>query len=417
MSFGFGSGEDGGADFSGGFGTDESATDGGFGTEDSAISGDTGFGGGFGDDSSSSKDGGGFGADDSAASSTTGSSGSGDTGFGGDFGDDAPKKSESGKEKERESTSFGGGFGDDDGKSGGASGSIGFGADLSDSTLGVSGSFATGADDRDSKEDTGGGLGLAFGDTDSPSSSSSSLSSSLSSSKKDDSLSSESAARNASATAALVSSALRHQTMEEIVNRWSADLEQHVKTFTRQAVAIGKWDLEVMQNGSRIHELYKEARQLEVAQKEIDQNLQIVGGKQSELDQMLKQLETDVRKLWQDHQRTVQPADEERESCYQLAQNVDAQLGTMHDTLKELIDKINEAQRPSHARNPGEHDDDAAALTAAYDDEDELDDPVSDIISILNGHLEALLEIDHDSNILQAKIHDSQQQLNHHLQH
>ena len=145
----------------------------------------------------------------------------------------------------------------------------------------------------------------------------------------------------------------------------------------------------MMTNASLIHKLAEETRQLAATQNEIDSNLQLVQTKEKELDDMIANLEKDVSKLWRDHQKTAQPADQERKSCYDLAKDIDAQLRNMNRTLLNLIEKINQSNRPA---------------------EDESN-PVYDIIRILNGHLEALVEIDQDTSILQTKIRDVQQSL------
>ena len=195
-------------------------------------------------------------------------------------------------------------------------------------------------------------------------------------------------AADALATAA-ISTSLKHSTLEDIVDRWRVGLDKHVTTFTKQAVEIEKLDRQMMTNASLIHRLAEETRQLAATQNEIDSNLQLVQTKEKELDEMIGNLEKDVGKLWRDHQKAAGSADQERKQYYDLAKDIDTQLQNMNRTLVSLINKINQSNSPSH------------------DDTN----PVFDIIRILNGHLEALVEIDQDNTLLQSKIRDVQQSL------
>ena len=45
---------------------------------------------------------------------------------------------------------------------------------------------------------------------------------------------------------------LRGKTIEEIVNKWSSDLEAHVKEFSRLATEIAVWDRALIDNGNTV---------------------------------------------------------------------------------------------------------------------------------------------------------------------
>lgn len=47
-------------------------------------------------------------------------------------------------------------------------------------------------------------------------------------------------------------SMLRGKTIEEIVNRWSADLESHVKEFDKIASEVAVWDRALIENGNNV---------------------------------------------------------------------------------------------------------------------------------------------------------------------
>lgn len=45
---------------------------------------------------------------------------------------------------------------------------------------------------------------------------------------------------------------LRGKSIEEIVNRWSSDLETHVRQFTKHASEIAVWDRALIENGNNV---------------------------------------------------------------------------------------------------------------------------------------------------------------------
>lgn len=47
-------------------------------------------------------------------------------------------------------------------------------------------------------------------------------------------------------------SMLRGKTIEEIVNRWSAELETHVREFNRFAGEVAVWDRALIENGHNV---------------------------------------------------------------------------------------------------------------------------------------------------------------------
>lgn len=50
-------------------------------------------------------------------------------------------------------------------------------------------------------------------------------------------------------------SMLRGKTIEEIVNRWSSDLETHVREFNKFAGEVAVWDRALIENGNNVSEI------------------------------------------------------------------------------------------------------------------------------------------------------------------
>jgi len=47
-------------------------------------------------------------------------------------------------------------------------------------------------------------------------------------------------------------SALRNKTMEEILNKWTSELNHYHTEFQKVAVNVGKWDQMIIQNGAQV---------------------------------------------------------------------------------------------------------------------------------------------------------------------
>lgn len=136
-----------------------------------------------------------------------------------------------------------------------------------------------------------------------------------------------------------------------------------------------------MENGDRIFELHGEVQRVQVAQKELDQNLEIIYGQQNELDALLSSLESEVENLANESEPT--PTDLEREKGYQLAEDINAELDQMETTLKDMINKLNASHTTSDS-----------------------DNPVNQVVKILNAHLTSLQWLDQNSNYLQSKLQE-----------
>jgi len=175
---------------------------------------------------------------------------------------------------------------------------------------------------------------------------------------------------------------LKNKTLEEVINDWSNELEENVRVFTKQAVDVSKWDQSIMENGDKVYKLHTEVKRVQVSQKELEQNLEIISTQQNELSSLLDSLESEVDGIVADSDLT--PTDIEREKGYQMAEDINAQLDQMATTLKDLVSKLNLSQEKN---GDGEN-------------------PVFQIVKILNAHLNSLQWIDQNSSYLQSKLQE-----------
>lgn len=161
-------------------------------------------------------------------------------------------------------------------------------------------------------------------------------------------------------------------------------MEDQTITFRKQALELSKWDKMLLDNSGKIMALHGSVKKVEVAQKTLDSNLEIISRQQDELHQLLEQLENEVDKVYAARTSNGQlgGADSERESGYALAEEINSDLDQMANTLKDHINKLN------------------AAHTSAADS----DNPVYQIVEILNAHLHSLQWVEDNSNQLHSKL-------------
>ncbi|RUS19190.1 Nsp1-like C-terminal region-domain-containing protein [Endogone sp. FLAS-F59071] len=212
-------------------------------------------------------------------------------------------------------------------------------------------------------------------------------------------------ATSASASASVsapVPSSLKNKTMEDIVNKWTTDLNTYTREFHRQAAEVAEWDMVLITNGNKISKLYAEVLQAEGAQSTIDHNLDYIEQQQQELANVLEEYEGHIRGIFDQSSSNAgqsgvggpegtQPADEEREKAYDLAESLNKQLDEMGKGLGVMIEEINKMGGPSGGGTGGDEDG---------------EDAVAQIVKILNAHLTSLQWIDNTSMSLQQKVQD-----------
>ncbi|XP_068105806.1 nucleoporin-62 C-terminal-like protein [Hyperolius riggenbachi] len=182
------------------------------------------------------------------------------------------------------------------------------------------------------------------------------------------------------ATTSIVSApAMTYVQLENLINKWSLELEDQEKHFLQQATQVNAWDRMLIHNGERITTLHKEVEKVKLDQKRLDQELDFILSQQKELEDILTPLEESVKE--QSGTIYLQHADEEREKTYKLAENIDAQLKRMAQDLKDVIEHLNTSADPGDISNP-----------------------LQQICKILNAHMDSLQWVDQNSALLQRKV-------------
>ncbi|RCI15142.1 hypothetical protein L249_6965 [Ophiocordyceps polyrhachis-furcata BCC 54312] len=181
---------------------------------------------------------------------------------------------------------------------------------------------------------------------------------------------------------------LKNKTMEDIITRWASDLAKYQKDFKEQATVVSTWDRNLVDNGEKIQKLYLDTFEAERASHEIERQLVAVESQQDELEAWLDRYESEVQDMMVKQvglgEQLAGP-DQERERTYKLAEKLTQQLDEKSRDLSKMVKEINDI---------------SGNLTKGT----KAEDPLSQIVRLLNGHLTQLQWIDAHSAALQAKV-------------
>ncbi|KAI0375773.1 hypothetical protein BV20DRAFT_15907 [Pilatotrama ljubarskyi] len=192
-------------------------------------------------------------------------------------------------------------------------------------------------------------------------------------------------------------SMLRGKTIEEIVNRWSNELETHVRDFNKFASEVAVWDRALIENGNNLARLYATVLAAEREQNDIDQSLDHIEQQQRDLASTLDAYEKTTEEILGGQGSSLRaldtgPADTERDKNYMLATELHGHLDDLSGSLMQMIDAVNALSVPANGANGQQ--------------QDGGEDAIGQIAQILSSHLESLQWIDGAVRELGTKITD-----------
>ncbi|KAK0461870.1 Nsp1-like C-terminal region-domain-containing protein [Desarmillaria tabescens] len=173
-------------------------------------------------------------------------------------------------------------------------------------------------------------------------------------------------------------SMLKGKTIEEIVNKWSTDLETHVREFNKFAGEVAVWDRALIENGNNLAALYGHVLAAEREQNEVNQSLDHIEQQQRDLAATLDAYEKTAQEIFGGQGANLRsidkgPADMERDKNYMLATDLQTNLDDLSGSLTQIIESVNSLSLPSDSSSQ---------------------DPMTQIAQILSSHLESLQWID-----------------------
>ncbi|TKA77935.1 hypothetical protein B0A55_03720 [Friedmanniomyces simplex] len=231
-------------------------------------------------------------------------------------------------------------------------------------------------------------------------------------------------------------SRLASKTMDEILTTWSTSLATHQKTFQQLASRVSAWDRMLVENSGKISTLYGRCFQAERDCAEVERQLGGVEQGQLELEALLERYEGEVEGMMEgaglgDGGQGAGGVDAERERTYvinnpplrdfcdngatwwhdadeifiyryQTAEVCSSRLTDMHHSLTDMIEEINSASSNLHSGGQ--------QAQQSQSQSNKTDDPLADIVRVLNAHLSQLQTIDAGASELQGRVAAAQRE-------
>lgn len=172
-----------------------------------------------------------------------------------------------------------------------------------------------------------------------------------------------------------------YKELEDLVNKWSRELQDQEKVFMQQSQLVGQWDTMLQCNSEKIITLHEEVERVKNEQQKLDNELDLIGTQQQELEEVLSQIETSLTQ--QPSLLNPQHPDIERSHTYGMVERIDSQLRRMGQDLKNVIEQMNSA-------------------ASAQEENDET----TKIVKILNAHTDTLNWIDRNTARVQQKMEE-----------
>ncbi|KAL8917992.1 MAG: hypothetical protein Q9172_005600 [Xanthocarpia lactea] len=180
-------------------------------------------------------------------------------------------------------------------------------------------------------------------------------------------------------------SRLKNKSMDEIITRWASDLAKYQKEFQKQAEKVASWDRMLVDNSETIQKLYGSTLEAERATAEVERQITAVENDQNELESWLDRYEKEVDQMISNQSDSFHGPDVERERTYKLAEKLSLRLDEMGKDLGSMVEEINDA-------------------SSSLNKNTKPDDPLSQVVRVLNSHLTQLQQIDEGANALKLKV-------------
>ena len=169
-------------------------------------------------------------------------------------------------------------------------------------------------------------------------------------------------------------------TVEQILNKFQAELDRDTSAFLADAHRVAQYDALLRDSQRNVSNLSTQVQKLLLRQAELDRTLNGIGSYQSELSSTLEGIERHVDELFASQSHLVpEDADVEREKAYANANAIDGRLAGMNDALRSILGSLDAAQERAFATGAGG---------------DEADDDVGQILATMNANHDILAHLE-----------------------
>lgn len=133
--------------------------------------------------------------------------------------------------------------------------------------------------------------------------------------------------------------------MEQILNTFQQEIEKDAVLYLEEARRVAEYDAILRDSQRDLNLLTENVRRCLIEQKEIEQTLVGIGEFQSELDRNLDAVERNIDELFGSQSHLVPvDADQERETAYKMAHDVDVRLQDLQTTVQNAMQQMESAE-------------------------------------------------------------------------
>uniref|UniRef100_A0A0X3PSR5 Nuclear pore glycoprotein p62 n=1 Tax=Schistocephalus solidus TaxID=70667 RepID=A0A0X3PSR5_SCHSO len=204
-------------------------------------------------------------------------------------------------------------------------------------------------------------------------------------------------ATSTTAVASTVQPTLTYRQLEDMVNKWTYELDEQERDFATELNRLNKADRILVENAEKISSLQSTVEACKSGQSRIEQELEFVESQQRELEGLLEPLEQAATDL----PPSQQHADAEREAIFQMCVNTDLELGQLLTDLREMADRVNsitsDISEPKIAH-------DRTASDLASNSTLGSTNVIGQVTRILNSHMHSLSWLNQNTQELMEKL-------------
>lgn len=183
-------------------------------------------------------------------------------------------------------------------------------------------------------------------------------------------------------------SAIQGQQIDDIINQWTQELEKRSHSFIKHAEALAEWDKAILRNRHSLLVLEEDLRRVLAGQDALERRLQLLETHQKGIHEAISGMEAEAERLYLEEKPLADDEAAERDALYERAERVTFLMSRLGDQLTEAIEDVNKATSASLGDG---------------------NTPLGKLVRILNNQLDALVQLEDQTEELSVKLATLQQ--------